>query len=787
MLRASLALLLAILLATPSALADEKKEKENALALLRRARVAVKVDRDAMRAQMLYELVWKMAPDTSAGLEAGLALAELYKDRQKRLDLLKDVTARHTGRMSDEQKQKVHQTIARLLEPGQSAKTPLGRVFVRAEAPVRASPVEERIRRIFKAHQVSSLPLRTNTFGARQDIERELRELGEAGRLVLLRFVDHGHPDEAFSAGVVLRYSDPTATVRGYARAIRTGRAQFRAQAVREAGKLLPDPKVSPALVEAFLPLLDVKDIQDVHRSVGAVVVKHMSDVELMARHHSAAKDDLSWLRHALGRHVAEAVVLGTRRALEADPPPWLLSSLQYAVTSSARGAGNKIIYHLDVEKLDKETLAQLFGISMEAYLAKGPPKNWRLWHRLANALRKEQAWDPLRLALWRRSFESDDPEVHKTIGAVLQNCGHGARDLVPEEILRTPADWRRVVTLSLRPGEHYFTAPWMREHVPIWRAAIDRMAKAKDREDRKRVAKRVQELLGTSVPEPLRPECLAYLRAIDHSDGWDGTPSWMWSAAAMTKDPAFLAVIEKNLAVLHQSYGVRQALYGFRKHADVTAFAMRVLDAEPAGLNTWALESLLGKHEDPKVWAKIVSVARGPNAATVLASRLSAGDPKQRALLLELFAWAREHAYTDRKFQSVRTVLIGCAMRLNLREAVPFLLGVYEAPRNDEERQSAMAAMDAIRDHHERLAFFASWGADESGERKVLEMIEDEDPAIRRAAVMSLAALQGPRALPRLLDVAKSDKVEAVRQAALEAIERVATGEGERAKAAGE
>jgi HEAT repeat protein len=113
----------------------------------------------------------------------------------------------------------------------------------------------------------------------------------------------------------------------------------------------------------------------------------------------------------------------------------------------------------------------------------------------------------------------------------------------------------------------------------------------------------------------------------------------------------------------------------------------------------------------------------------------------------------------------------MGASATLHLKEAIPFLLDQYRAGYETQ----AGGALDAIRRYYDRIASFESFQGGAEERKGLAKLLEDPDPEIRRAAVLSIAALGDKDALPRLVKFAKEEKDARVRTAALEAVERLA------------
>jgi hypothetical protein len=183
-----------------------------------------------------------------------------------------------------------------------------------------------------------------------------------------------------------------------------------------------------------------------------------------------------------------------------------------------------------------------------------------------------------------------------------------------------------------------------------------------------------------------------------------------------------------------------------------------------------WLLRLLHGD-PSPEARAALARLARNPSltAAPGALSRLRAARDREVVLaVLATAATADVAAWPP----AYRTSLVDACAWFKLREAVPFLLTQYQG---DLEKEAA-GALDTIRAYHERLATFQSWAKDMAeGRRDLSQLLADPDPEIRRAAVLSLGALGDRDALPALVRIAKEEKDAKVRQAALEAVERIA------------
>ena len=754
------ATLVSLLLASPAAAFADGEPTEDPEALIRLARVADQVEGDAAKARALFARVWAIAPQTPTGLSAGLRLSELTEERDQRLALLKDLTARHSARLTAGQKQQIHDAIRKSLAPGEQAMTPLGMLHVStsdADAQVGGSPVETKLRTIFRVHRVEQLPRAPHQQAKRRDLARELKALGEPGQQALRRFVQHGHPDEALRSAILLQPDDPAAALQGYARAIRTGRAVFR-QSVLGALRTVPVGKdTSPHVLRALRPLLALDHVQDVHRSLIDILASHMSDDELLPHLGMRAPHAQLWMRQALARPIPGAYTRLTKQLLGPTPPPWGIRELGRGLARLSPGS-------MDPKRVSKETWRSIFDL-----LARPGEANLRSnWSWLARALKVHGALAGVREAHWRAALLAEDKATRTRLAVIAQRAGIKH---VPSSAIQSEQDWDRLVSLLVQVP---CAASWMKESEPLWRATLRALQAASSKHERISIGNTMGPILGTKPPGDAAGAALAFLKTADASTY---IHQWIWRAAGEGGDAAFLDHVRSHLARLHKNSFVRAGLDAFLRTGtgkDIVPFATHVLQAKQDGLKSWAVKALWSHRADPRAAAALVRASTDAGAIPALVSRLSPQDAQQEELLHKIYTWATTASLGDT--EGVRRTLTLRAQTLRLRAAVPFLLKEYERAPAGPARDQLAAALDSIRAHHERLDFFRTWQHDDESEKQVVSMLDDDDPAIRRAAVMSLATLQGARALPRLLQIAKADADDAVRAAALASIERVAT-----------
>lgn len=179
----------------------------------------------------------------------------------------------------------------------------------------------------------------------------------------------------------------------------------------------------------------------------------------------------------------------------------------------------------------------------------------------------------------------------------------------------------------------------------------------------------------------------------------------------------------------------------------------------------------LLATDPDPAAVAAKAAIARDflapGNARAIRALHLA----KDRATLIELVR-AAERSNVPLP-ERTRDELAFAAGTLHLREAVPFLLAEYQ-------RGSATAskALDELRAYEDRIGAFEGLAGGTTPLAAAIDAVmKGPTVELRRAAVFALAATHGAKAVPSLLEVARTTPDEPVRAAAIEMIEKIARG----------
>jgi hypothetical protein len=276
--------------------------------------------------------------------------------------------------------------------------------------------------------------------------------------------------------------------------------------------------------------------------------------------------------------------------------------------------------------------------------------------------------------------------------------------------------------------------------------------------------------------PPRLASRWIEVLRSPEAKALQGGSSQWLALSVAKANDPGFIPLLrdvvlgktwESNLSpgllyVLTQYHGPGRLEFALDAlgHPQARTFVQQrfLMDLIPSQ----------GGEAQTKEVARIVSERRDDGAA-VLLSALS--NPQGAAEVVRL---AKTEADTATPGSlAYRRALMTAATTLHLKEAVPFLLREFR----ETGSQEAATAMDAIKAYHQRLASFEAWakaGGEGGAAKDLASLLSDGDPEIRRAAVLSLGALNERDALPAIVRLAKQDPDARVRQAALQAVERL-------------
>lgn len=282
--------------------------------------------------------------------------------------------------------------------------------------------------------------------------------------------------------------------------------------------------------------------------------------------------------------------------------------------------------------------------------------------------------------------------------------------------------------------------------------------------------------------PTALAPQWLAWLETgatarDDDPTGWLPVAGW-----AATGDPAGLvAWLDRRLA--SRPEGAPEASLSAPEVAAVVAVcetatgpearrARRALSQRkglPEGLQRSVVEGLARPAPDGDR-ERLVELAGVPGDAGAEALRhlVDLGQAQDVAPIVSALAGRTTPEGPWRE------ALLGAALHFRLRAALPWLRAELEAGPPHRLGEVA-AAIDLIVSHHDRVARLKALGdgsRDPAAEAEV--MLDDDDPDLRAAAIVSFAALKGRDALPRLLRMAKTEPDPARRRVLLDTIERV-------------
>lgn len=169
---------------------------------------------------------------------------------------------------------------------------------------------------------------------------------------------------------------------------------------------------------------------------------------------------------------------------------------------------------------------------------------------------------------------------------------------------------------------------------------------------------------------------------------------------------------------------------------------------------------------------ARLEEMATSPNGPGAADAVNGLREGGHRAALVRIVAGLAGRTVPPSPWS--RNLRLAC-ITLRLEEALPWLL--TELKGGDPEAADEVAqAIDTIQAHHARIARLEARATVTRDARADVEpMLDDPDPDLRVAAILSYGAIAGRDGLPRLLRLAKDEKDPGIRRAILETIDRIA------------
>ncbi|MGE0192158.1 MAG: HEAT repeat domain-containing protein [Planctomycetota bacterium] len=796
MLLAALWLGLALPLATPSRADDAPAE---IVSLLERARAAERVEKDLAKAQALYEQVFAKAASTDAGREAGVRLLDLDAGRTHEawLTLIGTLSEAHGAELDEVTVDKIVELARRHVQPGEMVKTPRGTFFGVAqvqEVPATASPADIALSKGFQhlgaAHWYKpGAPLD----GAEMDLDRLLQGLGAEARPAVDRWLERGA--DVIPGLLALMRLDAVAGWQLVGQLLRDQPAAERYVLSAALDKLAVWGRVSPAVLgDALRPVLlapnadkvienvfsflarrvDVASIPSYVDMVAAPGLKRRGWIELATRSRENATDvlrlaelvrtrafdmtDLSilagglWGRNTRGPGTADAALQGAR--------------LQLALALLEAPAVKEAVGQLHAPVLGGPSAEGLRHALEIANEAQGPDEQQRLGDAvgalLLGSIHENRRWllqwgpDALPVRL-RSGGLTPDPQ------RVLELLETGVSVRPRPFLLRVRAEALAV------PG--------------VWDVLLTALIEGSD-ERAKYLAWVLDAHPRPAWPVDIGPTCLRLVESVAARGGRVPPESCLHAAAS--EDPS------------RYDEAVLDALGAFRVKAEhlwadplVSADLPRIrrwLDRLPSteaatakGMPVGSLRMVLMRLLlDRGAVDDVVDLAanRADPTLAIEALRVLIGEDSAEArdaLLRLAAADAGDAAWMAGAGRDRAPWWIGLAEGTPSPLLTNVLLAIYEHNPLPHWRDRAAKALDAIRERQERISYFQTMldGPDDP-EGEILPLLDDADAAVRQGAIQALGAVGGPRALVRLLKLAKREGAPASERAA--ALEAVAT-----------
>lgn len=739
-------------------------DEERARALLERARVAEQVEHDPDRALDLLRQAEAASGDGATARDALLSLARLHEARGEAslaISALERATARTAAHMQESQKLAVHEALLRLLPPGSRARSPLAEILVRGEVQLASStsPLERKIEDLLSQLDGSDALVWQERQNLEQNLRRSLDPLGADALPVLARIVRGARPERARFAAELMAGLGGEQALDELIRAASEGDGFTRAAALAGLKALRREQDISERLLAGLTRLRRYPEIE---RQYGSSLLRlemgHASAEEAMRRHREQETENLDWLSVALSREAPRAL----ERTLDLAAQPGAVGDRALALLGPlAFPTREGEAPRLAPEQLPPAVAERMLDAHLRLKLQGSVPQVLAQLVRLVGRLKGPEAQEAAAEAAWRRILEE----------------GQGARDLalrLREAQVAVPASLARdsvfVATALLTPGLNANAwQPLLLEGEGFLRALQQAVNLAPTQEQAGSLLHMLRSV--RDLPEALDSgwvETLSKRAPFPFS-----VPDCVWTAMWRSADPRMRDILQAHSTP--DQFGHLRAM-------------LRQLDASPLELRFAILKDLLSDlRYDPAINEAIALLGgageRGrellqgfarrpehPHAHLAVNMLKSADDVPFLTALCEELATRPSLSEVPNTY---RHALIAAVKRLHVREAFPYLLREY---RDGVASEAAGAAMASIREYHEHLAEFEAFSKGAASvARDVVHLLKDEDPEIRRGAVLAIAALGRKEAVGELLRLAKEDPAPRVREAALAAVERLA------------
>ena len=665
-------LALAAALAAFGGVARAGDEGEDAASLVRRARTAADVDRDAPKAITLYRKAIEVGGSGDAARDASLRLARLLEQSGNALDALeawKALSVRFGDKLADAEKKEAHEAIGRLLPPGGHARSPLGEVFVRAGGEAggwavdAGSPMDAKIVALLAKYESADASSRASV---RSELIQILRPVGADAVPALTRALRAESPVRARLAAELVAMFGGSRAVAALEKTILEGDPFARGAAIEGLTQVKAAPETSAILVVAVDRMLALPALADRRDRLRAILVSHLTDAELIARYDAGGDAAPMWLGAAVGRNSPAAVerVIAIAKS-GGDVPPETVDALAAAAGVHLISMSMGDPYIANVQPLSQLTPEIRRGI-LRVVLSQ-PPSSTR-FAQAASVVAALGATGPVEAATagaaeaWERVLLAPDVSARFD----------GARELVklavavPREVMKNPAAARALAenlpSLATAQGWSNLFASASTAGAAFWTPFLPVLATEAgarvsswllEHEDPARDVAVVAGILdAVDAGAPLPPEGARLLSQLSGGDvsNWDRTPSPVKVRSIAIDAPLRMRVLDRLLRREDAQSFIAPVASGLRYGPDSAAaeqgrkkvwdYVVAIPNETSAGqAASWLLERdvqpALAVYESPAARARIarawLELLQEPDAPWVLHRALQTALPAGR------------------------------------------------------------------------------------------------------------------------------------------------------------
>jgi HEAT repeat protein len=629
---------------------------EDPAALVRRARAAESIERDPAKAIALYRQVFNAAPGTDAARDALLRLLELYEARGEKpaaVEVANALTERYTTRLDDEGKRRVHEALARLLPAGSKARSPLGEVYVVPSGSGTSSPSSP-----LEAKVLAMLEKPAKGFTT-EDVLRDLALVGRDAMPILERALRNEQLEKAQFAARALARIGGTGAVAVLAKAVREGDGFTRSAALRGLSEISAKPESSPTVVAAVVPLYEDPAFEDVRPSLRNLLLTHLSDERLLARHAAGGPDASAWLRSAVMRQNPEALKRIEAAAREGAPldAPMIKAFVEAAGATHTGGSNAGPVLALKQPALAEEVrLRMLLAVAAQKPSAQTVSAVVEI-AGAATASGSAPVSETAAVAAWSHVLSSEDPTVRASgVGGLVTMAVP-----IPPPIAKDESKARAIVDSAERAQganqlntrsdyvRRLLTSEALRSNPGYWAAIAELVPRSRNQSGRFILNELARVATAEESPSSLLPTWLRLVRdEISRGGGDDPWAQWMTRTVARATDPAVLEIARTWNSIGQHDETYMRILRESYRGPGLSGLALeRVEQQDRLNNETWTI--LLAERDSGEIWTEFAEVAQTGSAGRLKAMYIAVSNgPRWNAPASFGPAWVAALRRTD-------------------------------------------------------------------------------------------------------------------------------------------